>query len=73
MLTTSATIVHVNTSPAILYGLEIILGLGAGAYTQASFAVIQAVVAPSEAANGLSLMLLGNICTGKSHLSLADG
>jgi hypothetical protein len=26
----------------------------------ASFAVIQAVVAPSEAANGLSLMLLGN-------------
>ncbi|KAJ6065701.1 hypothetical protein N7444_001354, partial [Penicillium canescens] len=56
-----ATIVHVNTSPAILYGLEIILGLGAGAYTQASFAVIQAVVAPSEAANGLSLMLLAQL------------
>ncbi|KAF4229638.1 hypothetical protein CNMCM8980_007204 [Aspergillus fumigatiaffinis] len=56
-----ATIVHVDTSPSILYGLEIVLGLGAGAYTQASFAVIQAVVAPSEAANGLSLMLLAQL------------
>ncbi|GAB1218557.1 hypothetical protein ATERTT37_007816 [Aspergillus terreus] len=55
-----ATIVHVDTPPRILYGLEILLGSGAGAYTMASFAVIQAVVAPSEAANGLSLMLLGN-------------
>ncbi|KAG2419140.1 hypothetical protein HFD88_002244 [Aspergillus terreus] len=56
-----ATIVHVDTPPRILYGLEILLGSGAGAYTMASFAVIQAVVAPSEAANGLSLMLLAQL------------
>lgn len=55
-----ATIIQVHTRPAILYGLEIIIGLGAGSYTQAAFAVIQAVVAPSEAANGLTLMLLGS-------------
>lgn len=55
-----ATIVKTHPAPGVLYGLEIALGLGAGAYTQASFAVIQAVTAPSEAANGLTLMLLGS-------------
>lgn len=45
----------------MIYGLEIVLGLGAGAYTQASFGVIQAVVAPAEAPNGLTLMLLGSL------------
>lgn len=43
----------------MIYGLEIVLGLGAGAYTQAAFGVIQAVVVPAEAPNGLTLMLLG--------------
>lgn len=55
-----ATIIQVHTRPAILYGLEIVIGLGAGSYTQAAFAVIQAVIAPSEAADGLTLMLLGS-------------
>ncbi|KAK1150022.1 hypothetical protein N8T08_003580 [Aspergillus melleus] len=56
-----ATIIQVDTRPAILYGLEIVIGLGAGSYTQAAFAVIQAVVAPSEAADGLTLMLLAQL------------
>lgn len=43
-----------------MYGLQVLLGLGAGANTQASFAVIQAVVDPADAPNGLSLMLLGS-------------
>ena len=55
----TAEIVHLDTSPGVLYGLEAILGLGAGSYTQAAYAVIQAVLPRSEAANGLSLMLLG--------------
>ncbi|THC90743.1 hypothetical protein EYZ11_009790 [Aspergillus tanneri] len=54
-----ATIIQVHTRPAILYGLEIVIGLGAGLYTQAAFAVIQAVTAPFEATYGLTLMLLG--------------
>lgn len=45
----------------MIYGLVIVLGLGAGVYTQAAFAVIQAVVAPADAPNGLTLMLLGSL------------
>ncbi|KAF3385247.1 Efflux pump roqT [Penicillium rolfsii] len=56
-----STIVHVDTSAGVIYGLEVVLGLGAGAYTQAAFAVIQAVVAPADAPNGLTLMLLAQL------------
>lgn len=52
--------VKTHTKLEILYGLEIVLGLGDGAYAQAAFAVIQAVIPPSEAANGLAMMLLGS-------------
>ncbi|KAJ5174069.1 Major facilitator superfamily domain general substrate transporter [Penicillium coprophilum] len=55
-----STIVNVDTSSGVIYGLQVVLGLGAGAYTQAAFAVIQAVVEPAEAPNGLTLMLLGS-------------
>lgn len=56
----TATIVNIDTPSGVIYGLEIVLGLGAGAYTQAAFAVIQAVVDPVDAPNGLTLMLLGS-------------
>jgi hypothetical protein len=56
---TTATVVSTPTRPSVLYGLEVVLGLGAGSYTQAAFGVIQAVTTPSEAADGLALMLLG--------------
>ncbi|OJZ82522.1 hypothetical protein ASPFODRAFT_63725 [Aspergillus luchuensis CBS 106.47] len=65
-----ATIIQVHTRPAILYGLEIVIGLGAGSYTQAVFAVIQAVVAPSEAADGLTLMLLAQFLGMTFELSI---
>jgi hypothetical protein len=55
----TATIVKVHTNPGVLYGLEVILGIGTGAYSQAAFAVIQAVLEPKEAFNGLTMMLLG--------------
>ncbi|KAJ5201673.1 uncharacterized protein N7498_006336 [Penicillium cinerascens] len=55
------TIVNVDTPSGVIYGLEIVLGLGAGAYTQAAFAVIQAVVDPADAPNGLTLMLLAQL------------
>ncbi|KAM5444099.1 hypothetical protein MferCBS31731_000616 [Microsporum ferrugineum] len=59
--TLMATIVNINTSPGVIYGLEAILGIGAGVYTQASFAVIQAVVDPADASNGLTLMLIAQL------------
>ncbi|EEQ30960.1 conserved hypothetical protein [Microsporum canis CBS 113480] len=59
--TLMATIVNINTSPGVIYGLEAILGIGAGVYTQASFAVIQAVVDPADASNCLTLMLIAQL------------
>lgn len=48
-----------HTSPSVLYGLELVLGLGAGLYAQAAFAVIQAVTPPADSGDGLTLMILG--------------
>ncbi|KAJ5504545.1 Major facilitator superfamily domain general substrate transporter [Penicillium fimorum] len=56
-----STIVNIDTSSGVIYGLQIVLGLGAGSYTQAAFAVIQAVVEPGETSNGLTLMLLAQL------------
>ncbi|KAJ5713503.1 uncharacterized protein N7483_010684 [Penicillium malachiteum] len=56
-----SSIIHVHSSAGFIYGLEVLLGVGGGASTQASFAVIQAVVIPSDAASGLTLMLLAQV------------
>ncbi|KAJ5313906.1 uncharacterized protein N7443_000790 [Penicillium atrosanguineum] len=56
-----STIVNADTPSGMIYGLEVLLGLGAGAYAQAAFAVIQAVVTPADAPNGLTLMLLAQL------------
>jgi uncharacterized sodium:solute symporter family permease YidK len=42
-----------------LYGLEVVIGFGADFCTQAAFAVIQVIVAAEDAADGLTLILLG--------------
>ncbi len=55
----SAARVNVNTSVSAIYGFEALLGIGAGAYTQASFAVIQAILNPKDASAGVTLMLIG--------------
>lgn len=51
--------VDLRTAAGIFYVIELFLGAGAGAYTQSSFAVIQACVPENEAASGLALMLIG--------------
>ncbi|KAE8137951.1 major facilitator superfamily domain-containing protein [Aspergillus pseudotamarii] len=56
-----STIVETHTSPSVLYGLELVLGLGAGLYSQAAFAVIQAVTPPSDSVDGLTLMILAQL------------
>ncbi|EFR04241.1 SGE1 [Nannizzia gypsea CBS 118893] len=56
-----ATIVGINSSPGLIYGLEALLGIGAGIYTQAAFAIIQAVVDPADASNGITLMLIAQL------------
>ena len=49
----------VHSSNASNYGFQILIAFGAGAFTQAGFAVIQAVVDPKDAADGITLMLVG--------------
>ena len=50
----------VNSSASAFYGYEALVGIGAGAYTQANFAVVQANVDPKDAGAGITLMLTGN-------------
>ena len=58
MLITSATITT-ETSTARIYGYQVLLGLGAGAYAQAGYAVIQVIVEPAMMAYGIGFMMLG--------------
>jgi hypothetical protein len=51
--------VRVSISNEKIYGYQILLGTGAGTYTQAGLAVIQAILPLTEAANGVTLMLVG--------------
>ena len=57
-LTKLAT-VTVSTKTAAIYGYEVLVGIGAGCYAQAGYAVIQAVVEPSMMAYGIAYMMLG--------------
>ncbi|GAP82656.1 putative mfs drug efflux transporter protein [Rosellinia necatrix] len=56
-----AHLVKLDTPLGVIYALEVFLGAGTGAYTQSSFAVVQAVVPASESANGLALMMIAQL------------
>jgi len=58
LLITIATIT-VNMSTARIYGYEILIGIGAGSYAQAGYAIIQSTVEPSMMAYGITFMMLG--------------
>jgi len=49
----------VDTSPAIVYGLEIVIATGLGCYCQSGYAVIQARVPPQDMANSRTFMMIG--------------
>lgn len=51
--------ISVGTSTSAIYGFEALIGIGAGAFTQANFAVIQANIEPKDAGAGITLMLIG--------------
>ena len=57
-LLTKVATVTVTTSTASMYGYEILVGIGAGCYAQAGYAVIQAIVEPSMMAYGIVFMML---------------
>lgn len=48
-----------HTSPSYIYGFEALLGIGDGAFVQAGYAVIQAVVAPEDLGYAVSFIMIG--------------
>ena len=49
----------IDTPTRNIYGFEILLGLGSGAYVQAGYAVIFSILEPKDMAFGTSFMMLG--------------
>ncbi|KAI9768084.1 MAG: hypothetical protein M1840_005118 [Geoglossum simile] len=57
--------INENTATSNIYGYEVLLGIGTGAYIQAGYAVIQAVVDPADMYYAISFMMIaqiGGIC-----------
>lgn len=48
-----------DTARGSIYGYEVLLGIGTGAYIQAGYAVIQAVVDPADMSYAISFMMIG--------------
>ena len=61
-----------STPTAKIYGYEVLVGVGAGCYAQAGYAVIQAVVDPSMMAYGIAYMMLGRQSDLRSFIQPAD-
>lgn len=55
-----------TTSTSLIYGMEALIGLGAGSHIQDGYAVIQAVIDPRDVAKGISFIMLGMPCPSSS-------
>ncbi|KAI4289629.1 MAG: hypothetical protein L6R35_001108 [Caloplaca aegaea] len=53
--------VDINTSTANIYGYEVLLGIGTGAYIQAGYGVIQAIIEPAKMAYAISFIMLAQL------------
>lgn len=51
--------INITTSDAVIYGLQVLSGVGTGCYGQAGFAVAQRLVPPTDIHRAISLMLIG--------------
>ncbi|KAI1373463.1 MFS general substrate transporter [Hypoxylon crocopeplum] len=62
----------VNTTNATIYGLQVVLGIGTGAFSQAGFAIAQAMVEPTEIQNAISFMLIAQLTGTSLGLSISQ-
>lgn len=53
--------IDVTTSTAAIYGYEVLLALGSGAFIQAGYTVIYLFIKPEDGAYGVSFMSLGSL------------
>jgi predicted MFS family arabinose efflux permease len=59
VLTYGEARINARTSNGVIWGLEVVLGIGTGAFSQAGFAIAQAMVDPGEIQSAISFMLIG--------------
>lgn len=50
-----------DTSEAMIYGIEVLIGIGAGTHIQAGYAVIQFVVEPAMMSYAITFMMVAQI------------
>ncbi|MCJ1392118.1 hypothetical protein MMC18_004985 [Xylographa bjoerkii] len=60
-----------TTSTAAIYGYEVLVAIGSGAFIQAGYATIQTVVAPSDTAQAIAFMMLAQFAGIVLGLSIA--
>ncbi|KAI9155744.1 putative HC-toxin efflux carrier TOXA [Paramyrothecium foliicola] len=53
--------VELSTSNSATYGFQVLLGLGAGCFVHAGFAVVQANIDPKDSVHGVTLMTMGQL------------
>ncbi|ROV90140.1 hypothetical protein VPNG_09782 [Cytospora leucostoma] len=59
-----------GSTDATLWGLQVVLGIGTGAFSQAGFSIAQAMVGPAEIQNAISFMLIAQLSGTSLGLSL---
>ncbi|TGO43440.1 hypothetical protein BHYA_0001g00700 [Botrytis hyacinthi] len=63
--------INITTSDAVIYGLQVISGVGTGCYGQAGFAVAQRLVPPTDIHRAISLMLIAQLTGTTLGLAIA--
>ena len=63
--------IDVNTSTSMIYGIEVLIGIGCGTHLQAGFAVIQFVVEPAMMSYAITFMMVAQLLGIAMGLSIA--
>lgn len=50
---------EVNTNMANIYGYQVLVALGSGAFIQAGYSTIQTVIKPADTSYGIAYMMMG--------------
>ena len=64
--------INIHTSDAKIYGFTVLAGVGTGCFVQASFAVAQAMVKPSEVAWATGFITVGQLSAGTISMSISN-
>ncbi|KAI4243442.1 MAG: hypothetical protein L6R40_003444 [Gallowayella cf. fulva] len=66
-----SSLITTTTSTASIYGYEVLMGIGAGCQAQTGYAVLQALVDPTQVSEALGFMMLAQLLGTTLGLSIA--